>query len=238
MSSQTVAILGATSIIGRDIADVLARNGTDLLLFARDQKQAGTIALELESRHRIRTRAYSLDVLDFDDAVFRAELESASQSLTGVILCVGHLGDNARAFTDPDESSLITDTNFTGAARALDVAADVLARRQHGYIAALSSVAGDYPRRKVFTYGTAKAKLNAYLESLRTRLRPEGIRVITIKLGSVNTRMASARRNHPLVISSREAAERIVGVLGDADGVVYMPRKWKLIIRVMKLLRV
>lgn len=234
---RSVAILGATSIIGRDIADVLASGGADLVLFARDLSQATEIARQIESRHQVRVRAYELDVLDFDESTFRAELESASKSLEGVILCIGYLGDNEKAFTDQGEAALITDTNFTGSVRALDVASDVLARQEHGYIAALSSVAGDYPRRKVFTYGTAKAKLNAYLDGLRQRLVHHNVRVITIKLGSVDTRMAR-RRNHPLVISSRVAAERIVATLPAANDVVYIPRKWQAIIRVMKVLRV
>lgn len=236
-ASRSVAILGATSVIGRDIAAILGSGGADLLLFARDAGQAAEIARKIESQHGVRVRAHALDVLDFDEPRFRAELQSASTSLDGVILCVGYLGDNERAFTDQGEAELITDTNFTGSARALDIAAAVLARRGQGYIAALSSVAGDYPRRKVFTYGMAKAKLNAYLDGLRLRLARDNIRVITIKLGSVDTRMAR-RRNHPLVISSRVAAERIVATLPDTNGVVYLPRKWRAIIRVMKLLRV
>lgn len=238
MRTGTVAILGATSTIGRDIADILAARGLDLMLFARDVDLAMHIGRELEAKHRIRARAHPLDVLDFDESLLRVRLESAAASLEGVILCVGYLGNNAKAMIDADEAALITDTNFTGSVRALDVAAEVLSRHRHGCIAALSSVAGDYPRRKVFTYGTAKAKLDGYLEQLRSRVAPDGVRVITIKLGSVETRMTAGRRKHPLVISSREAAARIVSELESANGVVYIPRKWKLVIRVMRLLRI
>lgn len=213
---MAIAILGATSAIGREIAQVLERKGHTLVLFARNP--AGSMK--------------KLDVLDFDESLFRRDLLSAG-SLDGVVLCVGYLGDNARAFSDPDEAARILDTNFTGSARALDLAAELM---DHGFILALSSVAGDRPRRKVFTYGRAKALLNDHLVRLRARVAPRGIRVITIKLGSVDTRMVSHhRRRHPFVVSARDAADAIVSASEISDGDVYLPAKWKVIMRVMRL---
>ena len=213
---MAIAILGATSAIGREIAGVLAEQGHDLLLFARNPAN--------ESTRR-------LDVLDFDDGIFRADLESKGK-LDGVILCVGYLGDNEKAFSDPEEHARIMDTNYTGSAHALDVASEVM---QGGYICALSSVAGDRPRRKVFTYGKAKAALNDHLERMRRKLAPKGIRVVTIKLGSVDTRMVTRARKHPFVISARDAAEQIVAAAQSSNGTVYPPGKWRVIMGIMKL---
>jgi decaprenylphospho-beta-D-erythro-pentofuranosid-2-ulose 2-reductase len=213
---MAIAILGATSAIGREIALVLERQGQDLLKFARTPDQS----------------MKRLDVLDFDDGIFRADLQSKGR-LDGVILCVGYLGDNVRAFSDPQEHARIMDTNYTGSARALDAASEVM---QGGYICALSSVAGDRPRRKVFTYGTAKAALNDHLERMRRKLAPKGIRVVTVKLGSVDTRMVTHRRRHPFVLSAQEAAEQIVQAAGSRlNGTVYLPGKWKIIMAAMKM---
>lgn len=213
---MAIAILGATSAIGREISAVLQRRGHDLLLFARNPVD--------DSMKR-------LDVLDFDEEIFRADLQSAG-SLEGVVLCVGYLGDNVKAFSDPEEHARIIDTNYTGSARALDVASEVM---QSGYVCALSSVAGDRPRRKVFTYGKAKALLNDHLDRMRRKLAPKGVRVVTIKLGSVDTRMVTHRRKHPFVISARDAAEQIVDAAGSVNGTVYLPGKWRFIMGAMKL---
>ena len=227
----TVAILGATSAIGKEIADVLASRGQNLLLFARNTAESGEFALELERRHNVSVAAKPLEVTSFDAEFLRRDLASHGP-LDGVILCVGYLGDNEKAFSDPAEAMRIMDANFTGCARALDVAASLL---EGGFVVALSSVAGDRPRRKVHTYGIAKAALNDYLETLRARLAPEGVRVITIKLGSVDTRMVSHRRRHPFVVSARDAAESIVDAAAHSSGVVYLPPKWKYIMGAMKL---
>jgi len=213
---MAIAILGATSAIGREIAQVLESSGHQLILFARNP--AGNMK--------------KLDVLDFDESLFRRDLLSGGP-LDGVVLCVGYLGDNERALSDSHEAARILDTNFTGSARALDSAAELM---DHGFILALSSVAGDRPRRKVLAYGRAKAMLNDHLARLRARVSPRGIRVITVKLGSVDTRMIShRRRRHPFVISAHDAAVAIVAAAESADGVVYLPGKWKFIMGVMKL---
>src|SRR4029079_18232890 len=209
---MAIAILGATSGIGREIAKVFEAKGERLVIFSRNP--AGNMK--------------KLDVLDFDESAFRRDLLSAG-SLDGVVLCVGYLGDNIRAFSDPDEAARILDTNFTGSARALDTDAAIM---DHGFILALSSVGGDRPLRKVMAYGRAKALLNDHLALMRSRLR--GIRVITVKLGSVDTRMISHARRHPFVISSSEAASAIVFASENVDGVIYLPAKWKLIMGVMK----
>ena len=226
-----VAILGATSAIGKEIADVLGSRGRSLLLFARNETECSSLAASLVERHGIVAVAKRLDVSSFDEDLLRLDLISQGP-LGGVILCVGYLGDNQKAFSDPDEAARIMDTNYTECARALDVAASVL---DGGFVCALSSVAGDRPRRKVRTYGMAKAALNDYLGKLRSRLARKGVRVITIKLGSVDTRMVSHRRRHPFVLSARDAAVGIVDAAERSDGVVYLPFSWKVIMMGMKL---
>jgi decaprenylphospho-beta-D-erythro-pentofuranosid-2-ulose 2-reductase len=230
--ASTIAIFGATSAIGKEIADVLALRGRNLLLFARNTVECGELAADLEKRHNVSVTVKPLDVNSFDPEVLRRDLRSQAP-LDGVILCVGYLGDNEKAFSDPAEATRIMDTNFTGCVRALDAAASAL---DGGFVCALSSVAADRPRRKVHTYGIAKAALNDYLDNLRARLASKGVRVITIKLGSVDTRMVAHRRRHPFVTSARDAAVSIVDAAERLDGVVYLPPKWKYIMAAMKLL--
>lgn len=228
---RRVAILGATSAIGKEIAEALGSQGRDLLLFARNAGECAETAAAIARRHDVAVVTRRLDVTSFDEELLRRDLISQGP-LDGVILCVGYLGDNEKAFSDPAEAARIMDANFTGCARALDAAASVL---DGGFVCALSSVAADRPRRKVHTYGIAKAALNDYLDKLRARVSAKGVRVITIKLGSVDTRMVSHRRRHPFVISARDAAGRIVEAAERSDGVVYLPANWKLIMGIMKL---
>lgn len=226
-----VAILGATSAIGKEIAEVLASRGRNLALFARNTAECAAIAAAIAERHKVSVATKLLDVSRFDDELLRRDLMAGGRP-SGVILCIGYLGNNVKAFSDPVEATRIMDTNYTDCARALDVAASIL---DGGFICALSSVAADRPRRKVHTYGMAKAALNSYLEKLRARMAPKGVRVITIKLGSVATRMVAHRRKHPFVVSARDAAVAIVDAAEFSNGVIYLPSNWKYIMAAMKL---
>ncbi|HEX6573742.1 MAG TPA: SDR family NAD(P)-dependent oxidoreductase [Gemmatimonadaceae bacterium] len=231
LSGSPVVILGATSAIGREIAEVLSDRGKSLVLYARNIAECEEMARELGARHGISAIARRLDVNAFAEEGLRRELEPMVP-MAGVILCVGYLGDNIKAAADPSEAARIMDTNFIGSARALDVAASMLSG---GFVCALSSVAADRPRRKVHTYGLAKQALNTYLSQLRRRLAPRGVRVITVKLGSVDTKMIAHKRRHPLVVSARSAAVAIVDACLTADGVVYIPAKWKYIMLGMRI---
>jgi short-subunit dehydrogenase len=231
VTGSPVVILGATSAIGREIADALAGRGKSLVLYARNVAECEEIAREVTGKHGVSAVAKRLTVNAFAEESLRRELEPFVP-MAGVILCVGYLGDNIKAQTDPSEAARIMDTNFIGSARALDVAASML---NGGFVCALSSVAGDRPRRKVHTYGLAKSALNTYLDQLRRRLASRKVRVITVKLGSVATRMTAHRRRHPLVVSARDAASAIVDACITENGVVYIPGKWKYIMLGMKI---
>lgn len=79
--------------------------------------------------------------------------------------------------------------DFVSAAAILTLFAAELERRRTGCIAAITSVAGDRVRRSNYVYGSAKGGLSLFLQGLRSRLYPAGVRVITIKPGPVQTPM-------------------------------------------------
>jgi short-subunit dehydrogenase len=89
---NAIAILGATSAIGKEIADVLGSRGRNLLLFARNEAECAAHAASLVDRYGIVAVIQKLDVSSFDEEILRVDLISQGP-LGGVILCVGYLGD-------------------------------------------------------------------------------------------------------------------------------------------------
>ena len=78
---------------------------------------------------------------------------------------------------------------MTGACSILTQAASVLEVQGHGFIVALSSVAGDRGREVNYVYGAAKSGLTVFLQGLRSRLFKKGVHVLTVKPGFVDTSM-------------------------------------------------
>ena len=236
--SDRVLILGANAGVGRAVAAEFARHHTDLILAGRDLEELQAVAADLHIRYNVDARAERVDVLEFDtlESHLTACLSLADQSLDGVILCIGYLGDAETARHDSTEARRIFDTNFTGVALALEILARHFEQQRRGFICALSSVAGDRGRQSNYLYGSAKGGLATYLQGLRNRLYHSGVHVVTVKPGFVDTRMVFGMLNSPLVASPQAVARDIYRAIKLRKDVVYVPGFWRIIMLVVRVI--
>ena len=234
----TVLILGANAGIGRALAGEFASHQHDLMLAGRDMEELQALASDLNLRHHVSVRAERVDVLNFDalESSLAACIAGAGDSLVGVVLCTGYLGDAETARRDLNEARRILDTNFTGSALALNVLANHFERKGKGFICALSSVAGDRGRQSNYLYGSAKGGLTTYLQGLRNRLYHCGVHVITVKPGFVDTRMVFGKAKLPLVATPEAVARQIYLAVKSRKNVVYVPWFWRVIMSVVGLI--
>ena len=174
-----VVILGATSAIARAIARRFAVEGYPIVLAARDVEEAELIAADLRVRHEAKASVLPFDAFDTASHVGFVDLcrQRLSGELGGVVLCFGHMEDQQAAQRDSAAARRILDGNFLGAVSILDHFANYFEARGRGFIAALSSVAGDRGRASNYYYGAAKAGLSTYLQGLRNRLYRSGVSV-------------------------------------------------------------
>lgn len=235
---RTVLILGAASAIARAVAGEFARRGYDLLLAGRDREELDRLAADLQLRHGVKAQALEFDALAFD--THRAFVEvcrgASEDSLAGAVLCFGYLGDQSAAQADPDEARRILDTNLVGAVSVLGLLANHFEEKRDGFLCALSSVAGDRGRQSNYIYGAAKAGLTVFLQGLRNRLFPAGVRVTTIKPGFVDTQMTFGRPGLFLVASPQAAAKRIVAAALEGKDQSYVPRFWRPVMLLIRLI--
>jgi len=225
----TVLILGANAGIGRALAVEFALHQYDLILAGRDLEELQSLAADLALRHNVSTRAERVDVLDFDalESALAACAVPARDSLEGVVLCTGYLGDPEASKKDLGEARRILDTNFTGSVLALNVLANHFESKRTGFICALSSVAGDRGRQSNYLYGSAKGGLTTFLQGLRNRLYHSGVHVITVKPGFVDTRMVFGKAKLPLVATPERVARDIYRAVIKRKNVVYVPWFWQ-----------
>ena len=232
--SNAVLILGATSAIARGTAAAFAAKGHNIYLAARDMDELQRTASDLRIRYGV-TVAYGL----FDaeaTATHEAFLQSViteMQGLAGVVLAFGYLGDQLAA-RDFKTGEKVIAANFTGAASILSHCANYFEQLKHGFIIGISSVAGDRGRQSNYVYGAAKGALSIYLQGLRNRLFPHGVRVITVKPGFVDTAMTYGMPGLFLVASPQAIGERIAGALNKSSDVVYLPGFWRYIMLIIK----
>jgi decaprenylphospho-beta-D-erythro-pentofuranosid-2-ulose 2-reductase len=236
--SENVLILGATSGIARELSRVLAERGCSLVLAARDRDELEKSAADLRLRYQVQVEIDVFDALDFaGHGALVTRCLSRPVLINGVILCYGFLPDQRQTETDVDETRRAIDINFTSAVAILSLFANYLEDRRSGYLAVISSVAGDRGRQSNYTYGAAKAGLTAYLQGLRNRLHRSGVHVLTIKPGFVDTPMTHGLVNpdSPLVASSARVARDIDRAIRRRRNVIYTPWFWWPIMLVVRL---
>ena len=128
------------------------------------------------------------------------------------------------------------DVNFSSGAALLTVVANRLERQRHGCIAVITSVAGDRGRQSNYVYGAAKAGLTTYLSGLRNRYAADGVRVLTVKAGIVDTRMSAGAPGAGLAASPGTVARAVVRAIAGGRDVVYVPWFWRWIMLVIRLI--
>ncbi len=145
-----------------------------------------------------------------------------------VLLAYGSMQDQKDSESSVDTLLEELQINFVSAAGILTLFAADLEQRHTGCLAAITSVAGDRGRRSNYVYGSAKGALSLFLQGLRSRLHPSGVRVITIKPGPVQTAMTDHLPNASRFADPERVAHEIVRALERrSPDVLYTPKIWR-----------
>lgn len=239
---RPVLILGATSAIARGAAAAFAARGHALYLAGRDPDELERLAADLRLRHGAAVSHGYFDAEDYEShGPFVERVRRDTGRLHGVLLAFGYLAERERART-PSEGAATIARNLTGAVSVLEHCAAVF-ERQHeesrdsgAFIIALSSVAGDRGRQSNYHYGAAKGGLNVYLQGLRNRLYPAGVRVLTVKPGFVDTPMTFGMPGLFLVARPEAVGEAIARAPEGGRDVIYVPWFWRYLLLAVRLI--
>ena len=232
-----VLILGAPSPIARALALRFACDGARLYLAARDADEARRVAEDVSTRAGMPALSGTFDASDFashDEFVRRVAGQLGG--LDGVVVCFGTLGDEDAAQTDPGAALATLHQNFTGAVSLITLAARHLEQQRAGFIIVIGSVAGERGRKRNYVYGSAKGALALFAQGLRGRLAESGVHVMTVKLGTVDTRMTYGREGAMLTIAPTKAADLIYDAYRKRAEVVYVPWFWRFIMGAVRLI--
>jgi len=209
--------------------------GAHLYLAARDKTENDRIANDISVRAGVSAMAGTFDASDFashSELIERATKELGG--LDGVVLCFGTLGDEDKAQVDASEALATIHQNFTGAVSLLTIAAHKLEAQGTGFIVVIGSVAGDRGRKRNYVYGSAKGALHLFVQGLRARLSKTKVHVMTVILGTVDTRMTWGREGTMFVVPPERAADLIFEAWRKKRDVVYVPSFWRPIMAVVR----
>ncbi|MDQ2987002.1 MAG: SDR family NAD(P)-dependent oxidoreductase [Armatimonadota bacterium] len=227
-------VVGGTGGIGEAIARQLKLNGCDVAVVGRNQSKLDAISSNLGLAD---DRTFPFDILDFDHA--QDAFDAIVQKMGGLDLFVfaaGVMTPVGETEYDTSKDKLIIDTNLTAAIAWCNAAAKRFERGKAGTIIGIGSPSGDRGRRGNPAYGASKAGFETYLESLRNRLAKSHVSVVTAKPGPVRTPMTESFGKLPGMIEADLAAEIILKKSARFSKVFYVPGKWWIASKVMRLI--
>ena len=234
---KRVVILGATSGIAQALQRIMANSGTDMLLVGRSQERLDVVQADLIARGAERVSTLVADLADHTQ--HQRIVGYAMDKFEGfdtVVAAYGSMLDQAATQTSPVLALQQVNTDFTSAVSLLTLFGEYFRERRSGTIAVITSVAGDRGRRPNYVYGAAKGGLSIFLQGLRSRLHPFGVRVVTIKPGPVDTPMTALMKKSPIFAKPARVAADIYKQLtkGRAE-IVYTPWYWRWIMLMLRM---
>ncbi|RAR58173.1 short-subunit dehydrogenase [Onishia taeanensis] len=235
---QRIWLTGATSGIGRALAERLLDDGHRVALSARSAEK-----LQALTEGHDNALAVPLDITD--RAAVAAAGEQIMEAFGGLELALLNAGTceylDARDF-DVDLVERVFAPNFHGALYTIEAALPLLrqARDIDGsrpLLAATSSASAYVALPRAEAYGASKAALSYFMESLRLDLAAEDIDVSVIHPGFVKTPLTE--RNDfpmPMRVSVDTAVEAILKGLERRSLDIHFPRRFTYLVKLMGIL--
>jgi len=220
---QSVLLLGGTSDIGLAVVRrLVARRPARVVLAARPSPRRDEAVTALESAgHTVVALDFTAEDPDSHPAVLDAAF--ADGDIDVAVVAFGVLGDQERAWRDHAAAVHLVQVNTTAAVSVGVLLAQRLAAQGHGHVVALSSVAGERPRRSNFVYGASKAGMDAFYTGLREAVRADGVRVLVVRPGFVRSAMTDGLPDVPLSTDPDAVAEQVVKALAAGRETVWAP---------------
>jgi len=223
---RTALVTGASTGLGRGLAERLASDGAEVWLVARTAAALDEVARGIAARGG-RAHPVVLDV--GDTAATAARVRAIDEEAGGLDLVVANAGVGVADRDLPpyawEAIAPALHVNLCGAAATLTAALPTMVARGRGHLVGISSLAALGALPDSAAYCAPKAGLSMLLECLRIDLAETGVAVTAVHLGFVRTRMV-AESTHPMpqLLSVEEATARIVDALPSRPASIDLPQ--------------
>ena len=193
--NRIALITGATSGIGKAIAERFASEKINLIITGRREDRLSELATSLKQNHQIKVLPFCFDIRE------REAVENAVKSLDENWAKIDVLVNNAGLAAgldlfqdcDIDDWDQMIDTNIKGLLYITRQLVPMMISRKSGHIINIDSIAGKDVYQRGNVYCATKFAVDALTKSMRIDLLEHGIRVSQISPGLVETEFSNVR---------------------------------------------
>ncbi len=232
-NQKKIWITGASSGIGKAVAEKFAREGWKVAVSARRKE-----LLELLAKNE-NIFSFPLDVTDRNQIkkVFKDILEEFND-LDLCFFSSGTYEPKDEQSIDPDKIKNVMKVNFLGVIDCVKAVEDYFKNRRSGHISIVSSIAGYRGLPNSSGYGPSKAALTNFGESIYFDFKKFGIRVSMVSPGFIKTPLTDKNEfPMPFLKTPDYAAEKIFnGLVKSKSFEIHFPKGLTLTLKFLRIL--
>jgi short-subunit dehydrogenase len=248
LNDKIVIITGASSGIGKSLAQEFAKRGAHLVLAARQYVTLCEIAQGLEKQYNIKAIAVACDVAVEQDC--ENLIKQAILTFGKIDILINNAGISMRAlFKDVDLKVLksLMDVNFWGTVYCTKYALPYIFTTK-GSIVGVSSIAGYKGLPGRTGYSASKFAMNGFLDALRVENLHTGVHILTAcpgftasnirntALAKDGTQQGESTLQEEKMMTTGEVAIIITDGVENRDRTLIMTGQGKLTVALTKLL--
>ena len=227
--SKKIIIVGATSGIGRKIAEIYLEKGNKVGVTGRREH----LLQELMGKFPNQVETECFDVTK-DKNIFH--LESLITKLGGLDILIISAGIGEPSIElkwEIDKKTVLT--NVYGFIEIANWAFNFFVKQGYGQLAVISSIAANGPSSRAASYSASKSFQSIYAEglSLKARRLKKKIFVTCVEPGFVNTKIPQTK-NPFWVIPVEKAARQIINAIHKKKRKVYISKRWWIIAKMIR----
>ena len=229
--NKKVIIIGATSGIGREVANIYIKQGWKVGV-------AGRRAHELETLRQTAPEQVFTQVLDVTDENAHQKFDELIEQIGGmdVFLLSSGIGKQNYAL-EADIELATAATNVEGFIRMTNTAYHYFEKQGHGHLAIISSIAGTKGLGAAAAYSATKRFQSTYMEALEqlARMNKLNISFTDIRPGFVATPLLKDD-SYPLLMKATKVAHQIVKAIGKKKRIAIIDWKYRILVFFWRLI--
>lgn len=231
---DSIWIIGASSGIGKAVAERFADSGIKVAISARSEDKLKA----LQEQYPDAMSVWPLDVLDAAALADTAEkIDAQFGGLGAMMYCAAAWDPTKEQDVDPGRFQKNIDVNIMGAVRTLAAIGPKMEARGNGRLAIISSVAGYRGLPNAAEYGTTKAALIHLCESLKFKYDRSGVIMQVITPGFVETPLTDKNDfPMPFLISAEKAAAYICDGMRRRSFEITFPKRFTYQLKLLRML--
>ena len=185
---QTALITGATSGIGRELANCFAQDKFDLIIVARNQQELDQTATELRQQYNVQVRTIAKDLFR-REAPFEVynEVKATGTQIDVLVNDAGQGQYGTFDTTDINRELDIIQLNIGAYVVFTKLYLQEFKARNAGKILLVGSIAGELPGPLQAVYHGTKAFVNSFAESIQEENKDSAITITNLLPGVTKT---------------------------------------------------